>query len=103
VIIVCAPTLSALVVHVAVVPPPVSVLAPQPVMVTPLSAKLTVLLGVPAPGAVTERVAVNVAAWANTVGLPVVSASVIVVLAWFTVCETAGDDGPEALKFVSPK
>jgi hypothetical protein len=80
----CGPIASAVVVRLAV--PPESV--PVPMVVTP-SLNVTVPVGVPAPGATAATVAVNVSDWPKTEGFgPVVRATVVVVLAWLTVCET---------------
>ena len=72
-------TLSAEVVKVAW--PPLS--APVPSVVVP-SLKVTVPVGVPAPGATAVTVAVKVTAWPNTEGLAK-EASAVVVSALFTV------------------
>ena len=52
---------------------------------TPLVWNCTVPERVPAPGNTALTVAVNVTAWPNTDGLTD-DATVVVVLAWFTVC-----------------
>jgi hypothetical protein len=53
------------------------------------SLKVTLPVGVPAPGATVVTVAVKVSDWPKTDGLgPVVRAIAVVVLAWFTVCVT---------------
>ena len=50
----------------------------------------TVPVGVPAPGALTDTLAVNVVDWPKTVGLGALLSDVAVE-AWFTVCECPGD------------
>src|SRR2546425_12642574 len=54
------------------------------------SRKVTVPVGVPAPGATAATVAVNVTGWPDTVGLAE-AVTVLVVLAWLTVCVRAAD------------
>ena len=56
-------------------------------------------MGVPAPGAVAVTVAVNVTLWPNTDGLAD-DVSAVLVLAWFTTCDTAELVLP--LKLLSP-
>jgi hypothetical protein len=58
-----------------------------PIVVVP-SRKLTVPPGLPAPGATTATVAVNVTLWPKTDGLGD-EARVVVVFALLTTCETA--------------
>src|SRR5438105_3092393 len=79
----CVPTLSVLVTHVVV--PAASACAPQPVTELAPSLKLTVPVGVPAPGKLAVTVAVNVTLWPNTDGFAD-DVSAVLVLAWFTVC-----------------
>ena len=62
---------------------------PVPSVVAP-SLKVTVPVGVPAPGAVAATVAVKVTACPNTDGLAE-EESAVVVLAMFTVCVSAED------------
>jgi hypothetical protein len=88
------PTLSDVVVSDAT--PAVSV--PEPSAVAP-SKKLTVPVGVPAPGATTATVAVKVLACPNTDGSGA-EVNVAVVDAWFTVCVSTGEVVP--VKLVSP-
>jgi len=84
-VIECEPTASVVVVSAAV--PPESV--PVPIFAAP-SLNVTVPVAVPAPGATAATVAVNVTDCPELDGfVPLVS--VVVVLAWFTVCETALD------------
>jgi hypothetical protein len=72
---------------------------PVPIVDPPL-VKVTVPVGVPAPGAVTDSVAVNVTGWPKTVGfVPLVTTRLV--LAVFTVCVPADD--VELLKFMSPE
>jgi hypothetical protein len=76
--------------------PPLSV--PEPSVVAP-SKKLTVPVGVPAPGATTATVAVRVLACPKTDGSGL-EVKVAVVDAWFTVCVSTGDVEP--VKLASP-
>jgi hypothetical protein len=76
--------------------PPLSV--PEPSAVAP-SKKLTVPVGVPAPGATTAIVAVSVLAWPKTDGSGL-EVSVVVVDAWFTVWVSTGEVEP--VKLASP-
>ncbi len=81
--VLCAPPLRLVVVHVAwpeltVCEPPLQVMVADP------SLKVTVPVGVPAPGGFTLTVAVNVTDWPKTDGL-IEEATVVVVGAWFTV------------------
>src|ERR1041384_5933467 len=70
--------------------------APVPSVVAP-SLKVTVLVGVPAPGTTALTVAVKVTDWPNTVGL-VEELSVKVVLGGLTTCVTV----PEVLVLKLP-
>jgi len=80
-VIECPPTASVVVVNAAVLPVRLTV----PSEVAP-SLNVTVPVGVPAPGATAATVAVKVNDWPRTDGLvPLVSATVVVVLAWLTV------------------
>ena len=67
-----------------VTPPPFNV--PLPTTLAP-SMKVTVPTGVPAPGLDEVTVAVKVTDWPNVLGF-VELVSVVVVLAWLTVCVT---------------
>ena len=79
----CEPTVSVFVVNVAMPPESVPVL-----MVVVPSLNVTVPVAGPAPGATAATVAVNVTDCPELDGfVPLVS--VVVVLAWFTVCEIA--------------
>ncbi len=73
--------------------PPVSV--PEPMVVAP-SLKVTLPVGVPAPGLTAATVAVKVTDWPETVGVKDVP-STVVVLAWLTVSESAGVEVEVAL------
>src|SRR5438094_6081051 len=64
---------------------PFSAWAPQPPKVTPPSWKLTVPVGVPAPGAVAFTVAVKVTDCPNTDGFAD-ELRLVDVAAWLTVC-----------------
>ena|SRR5579884_1223411 len=66
-------------------PEPLRACAPQPVMVAPPSLKFAVPVGVPAPGRLAVTVAVKVTLCPKTDGLAD-ELTVVVVLAWFTVC-----------------
>ena len=88
------PTARLLVANVAT--PPLSV--PVPSVVVP-ERNVTVPVGVPAPGARAETVAVNVTDWSYTVGLTEDS-NVVVVLSWFTTWVVAVEVLPRSL--VSP-
>jgi hypothetical protein len=81
------PTASEVVEQVAVSGVPIlSACVPQPVIVVPLDLKLTVPVGMPEPGEFTVTVAVKVTDAPNMEGLvPVVSATVVVVLALLTL------------------
>ena len=74
------PTVRSVVLNVAL--PPVNVPVP---MELPASKKVTLPVGVPAPGARAETVAENVTDWPKAVVLLVVLATVAV-LAWPTLC-----------------
>ena len=76
--------------------PPLSV--PVPSVAVP-SRKVTVPVGVPAPGAFAVTVAVNVTLWPNTEGL-VADETLVVVSSWFTVWVRAPELLPASL--VSP-
>ena len=66
--------------------PRLSRAAPQPLMVPPLDLKVTLPVGVPEPGAVTLTVAVKVTDAPKADGFdPLVSATVVVVLALLTL------------------
>lgn len=80
------PTASADVVNVAT-PEPFNVPVP---MELPPSRKLTVPLGVPAPGDAAETVAVNVTDWPKTEGLTD-DVTAVVVLSLFTTCDSTAD------------
>ena len=69
--------------------------------VVPASLNVTVPLGVPAPGDTALTVAVNVTDWPDTDGLAE-EATVVVLLAWFTVCVSAELVLSLARKLVSP-
>ena len=84
-VIVCAATESEFVAKVAV--PELKLPVPK---VTPASLNVTVPLGVPAPGATALTVAVNVTDWPETDGFTD-EATVVVLLAWFTVCVKVED------------
>jgi hypothetical protein len=71
---------------------------PVPRVVLP-SLKVTVPVGVPAPGATAATVAVNVTDWPKTDGVPDVAIDVVVD-AWLTTCEMAGE--VLVVKLVSP-
>ncbi len=62
---------------------------PVPSVVTP-SLNVTVPVAVPLPGETAATVAVNVTDWPDTEGFAE-DVSVVVVLAWFTVCDRAAD------------
>jgi len=79
-VIECPPTASVVVVRAAVLPVRLTVAT-----VAAPSLNVTVPVGVPAPGATAATVAVKVSDWPKTDGFgPVVRATVVVVLAWFT-------------------
>src|SRR6266446_1170419 len=81
--VLCAPTVRLVVMHVAW--PELTVCEPPlQVTVEPPSLKVTVPVGVPAPGGFTLTVAVNVNDWPKTDGLTE-EATVVVVGAWVTV------------------
>ncbi len=95
VILGCAPTLSA---EVASVATPLRFTLPVPSVVAP-SKNVTVPEGVPAPGALTDTVAVKVTLWPKTDGLGADVTLVVVsalLTTWFTVLDVL------PLKFVSP-
>jgi hypothetical protein len=94
----CVPTATEEVLHVAVVPPATACALQLPI-VTPSLRKFTVPVGVPAPGAVTATVAVNVTDCPNTLGFGAEPA-VVVVAALLTVWLYAGDVEP--MKLPSP-
>src|ERR1700760_975675 len=73
--------------------------AQLPMLAAP-SLKVTLPVGVPAPGLVTLMVAVKVTVWPNTVGVPLV-ASATVVFAFATTWLTEGE-GADARKLPSP-
>jgi hypothetical protein len=93
-VITCVVTLKPLVDRLALPPLRVDV----PITVEP-SLKLTVPVGVPAPGLVTLTVAVNVTAWPNTDGFTE-ETTLVLVPAWFTVCDKALEVLP--VKLLSP-
>ena len=95
VIFVCAPTLNAAVEKVAMPPTPTP---PEPIDV-PLSKKVTVPDGLPAPGATAATVTVKVTLCPNTDGFGA-EVTLVVVLALFTVC--VGNDPLLVLKLPSP-
>ena len=69
--------------------------------VTPASLNVTVPLGVPVPGKTALTVAVNVTVCPDTDGFAE-EATVVVLLAWFTVCVSAEPVLSLARKLVSP-
>ena len=79
-------------------PPDIITGAPK---LLPSTLNWTVPVGVPAPGAAADTVAVMVMDWPNTEGLAE-EASDAVELAWLTVCVIADDDDVLPLKLVSP-
>ena len=81
-VIECEPMVSVEIESVAVFPAS----APVPMIVAP-SLNVTVPVAVPDPGATAATVAVNVTDWPEVEGF-VPLTSVVVVLDWFTVCET---------------
>jgi hypothetical protein len=89
------PTGNADVVNVAI---PDAFTAPVPIVVVP-SLKVTVPVGVPAPGALTVTVAVNVTDWFKRDGLTD-ELSAVVVFALLTTWDSPTDTLP--LKFASP-
>ena len=90
------PTANAEVVNVAI--PPLS--APVPIGLPP-SRNVTVPVGVPAPGATGETVAVNVTDWPNTDGLTE-EVTVVLVSALLTTCGLPVSDPVLPLKLPSP-
>ena len=80
----CTPTIKVLILKVPL--PPLRVVLP---METPLSSKVTVPVGVPAPGARALTVAVNVTVWPNTDGLTE-DTTLVLLLAWLTVSVSVG-------------
>ena len=90
------PTANAEVVNVAI--PPLSVPVPTGL---PPSRKVTVPVGVPAPGATGETVAVKVTDWPNTEGFAD-EVTVVAVSALLTTCGLPVSDPVLPLKFPSP-
>ncbi len=72
---------------VQVAEPALSAWAPQPVIELAPSLKLTLPVGVPAPGATAVTVAVKVTDWPKTDGFWL-EVSAVAVLAWLTTCES---------------